>query len=360
VQAVILVGGQATRLRPLTSLIPKAMVPVLGVPFLEHVIRHLARHGVDRVVLALQHLAQPVADYFGDGSGFGISIVHVVEDGPRGTAGAVKNVESHLDGRFFVLNGDIFTDLDFTAMLDFHNLHGAAATIALTPVEDPTAYGLIETDEDGRVSRFLEKPSWDEVTTNMINAGTYVLEPEVLAAIAPGVKVSIERETFPCLVSAGRPVYAFPSAGYWMDAGTPEKYLQLHRDLFGGRSAWYSPKTPNEVTIGAGCSIDPSARVEGPALIGDGCRIGPDARLTGPLVLGAGCSIGAGSVIGDSVLWDNVRLGGGVRVQSSVIADNCTLGDGSSAEDAVLGSGVTVSAGVQLEAGSRLEPGATA
>ncbi|MEE8353483.1 MAG: NDP-sugar synthase [Dehalococcoidales bacterium] len=367
VQAVILVGGQATRLRPLTTNTSKAMVPVLNVPFLEHVIRHLARHGVSRVVLALQHLAQPVADYFGDGSCFGTEIVHVVEDGPRGTAGAVKNVENHLDGRCLVLNGDIFTDLDFTAMIDFHISNRAAATIALTPVEDPTAYGLIETDAAGRVTRFLEKPAWDEVTTNMINAGSYVLEPEVLGRIPPDVAVSIERETFPGLVADDRPVYAFQSTGYWMDAGTPEKYLQLHRDLLGGKSAWYSPRSPDEVTIGEGCAIDATAQITGPAIIGDGCSIGPDVRLTGPVVIGPGCTIGAGSAVEDTVIWRDVRLGARVTLKSSIIANDCTLGDGSASDNAVagedvavLGDNVTVGRGVRLEPGARIEPGTTA
>ncbi len=358
-QAVILVGGQATRLRPLTTSIPKAMIPVLNLPFLEHVIRHLARHGVSRVVLALQHLAQPVADYFGDGNRFGTEIVHVVEDGPRGTAGAIKNVEGHLDGRCLVLNGDIFTDLDFTAMIDFHVKSQAVATIALTPVEDPTAYGLIETGDGGRVTRFLEKPAWDEVTTNMINAGTYVLEPEVLGRIPPDVAVSIERETFPGLVADGRPLYAFPSAGYWMDAGTPEKYLQLHRDLLGGKSAWYSPRSLDEVAVGKGCAIDATAEITGPVLIGNGCSIGPGVTLTGPVVIGPGCTIGAGSAVADSVLWRDVRLGARVTLKSSIVANDCILGDGSSSDNAVVGDNVTVSPGVHLEPGSRIEPGTT-
>jgi mannose-1-phosphate guanylyltransferase len=366
VQAVILVGGQATRLRPLTTNTPKALVPVLNVPFLEHVIRHLARHGVSRVVLAQHHLARPVTEYFGDGGRFGTSLVHVVEDGPRGTAGAVKNVERYLEGRFLVLNGDIFADLDFTAMIDFHISNRAAATIALTPVEDPTAYGLIETDDTGRVTRFLEKPAWDEVTTNMINAGTYVLEPEVLGRIPPDVAVSIERETFPGLVAAGQPVYAFPSTGYWMDTGTPEKYLQLHRDLLGGKSARYSSCSPNGVTIGEACAIDATAQITGPVIIGDGCSIGPDVRLTGPVVIGPGCTIGAGSAVEDSVIWHDVRLGARVTLKSSVVANGCTLGDGSASdsavvgEDVVLGNDATVLPGVRLEPGSRIEPGTTA
>ena len=180
-KAVILVGGEATRLVPLTCNTPKAMVPVLNTPFLEHVIHHLSEHQVRDVILAQRHLSQPIKGYFGNGSQFGLRLGYTVEDAPLGTAGAVKNAEKYLDDAFLVLNGDIFTDLDISAMIGFHQERKAKATIALTPVDDPTSYGLIETNAQGRVTRFLEKPKWSEVTTNMINAGTYVLEPEVLS-----------------------------------------------------------------------------------------------------------------------------------------------------------------------------------
>ncbi len=340
-QAVILVGGQAVRLRPLTTNTPKAMVPVLNRPFLEYVIQNLSRHGVKEIVLAQHHLAGPIESYLGDGGRFGVRITYVIEDSPRGTAGAIKNVERYLDGTFLALNGDIFTDLDLTEMLAFHREQNATATIALVPVEDPTAYGLIETDPTGRVKRFLEKPDLNEITTNMINAGTYVLEPEVLAQIPSGKQVSIERETFPLLVSSGQPVYAFPSSGYWMDVGTPEKYLQLHRDLLSGKSAWYIPGKDEGVLVGEGCNIDPTA------------------QIIGPVVIGAGCTIGKGSIIEDSVIWHDVRLGGWVRVQSSVVANNCTLNNDSNVDGAVLGDHVTVMAGARVGPGSMIEPGKT-
>ena len=358
-QAVILVGGQATRLRPLTTNTPKAMVPVLNRPFLGYVIRNLSRHGVQEIILAQHHLAGPIEENLGDGSRFGVRITYVVEDSPRGTAGAFKNVERYINGTFLGMNGDIFNDLDITAMVRFHREQNAVATIALTPVEDPTAYGLIETDVTGRVQRFLEKPDPSEITTNMINAGTYVLEPEVLGQIPPDVRVSIERETFPLLVSSGRAVYAFSSSGYWMDMGTPEKYLQLHRDLLDGKSTWYVPGTDAEVIIGEGCSIDPSAEITGPVVIGDNCTVGPQVRITGPVVIGDGCAIGEGSIIEDSVVWHNVCAGNGVKMRSSAVADSCALNDGSLIEGGVLGDHVTVSAGTRLEPGSIIAPGET-
>ena len=358
-QAVILVGGQATRLRPLTINTPKAMVPVLNVPFLEHIIRHLCRHGVDEIVLAQHHLAVPIENYLGGGDQFGAKLTYVIEESPRGTAGAVKNVERYLDDTFLALNGDIFTDLDITAMIDFHRQQKAQATIALTPVDDPTAYGLIETDARGRVRQFLEKPDPSEITTNMINAGTYVLEPEVLTQIPPGRRVSIERETFPLLVGNGEPVYAYQSSGYWMDMGTPEKYLQLHRDLLGGKSTWYSPSVGQEVLISERCNIDPTAQMEGPVVIGDNCTIGPRVQMTGPVVIDTGCTIGEDSVVEDAIIWHEVRLGRRVRLKSSVVADHCTLNDGSVVEDSVLGDNVTLASGTRLDPCSRIQPGTT-
>ena len=358
-KAVILVGGQATRLLPLTCNKPKAIVPVLNVPFLEHVIRHLSRHQIKDIILAQGHLAQPIEGYLGDGSQFGVKLSYVVEDTPRGTAGAVKNAERYLDGTFLMLNGDIITDLDITAIIDFHQERKAEATIALTPVDDPTAYGLIETNAQSRVTRFLEKPSWSEVTTNMINAGTYVLEPGVLAQIPPQAQVSIERETFPQLLARGQPVYGYSSSAYWLDMGTPEKYLQLHRDLLSGRCRQYAYAPPAEMLAGKHSDIHPAAQIKGPAVIGDNCSIGPRVQLTGPVVIGDGCTILEDSVIEDSIIWRNVRLGPRTKLKKSIVADGCTLNDGAVIEESVLGDNVTVVSGSKLEPGSRIWPGTT-
>ena len=355
-KAVILVGGEATRLRPLTCNTPKAMVPVLNTPFLEHVIRNLSEHQIEDIVLAQAHLAQPINDYFGNGSRFGVRLSYVVEDTPLGTAGAIKNAERYLDETFLVLNGDIFTDLDITAMIDFHRDQQAKATIALTPVDDPTAYGLVETDICSMITRFLEKPTWSEVTTNMINAGTYVLEPEVLTQIPPQTKVSIERETFPLLLTQGEPVYAYPSSGYWMDMGTPEKYLQLHRDLLGGKSSHYALAPANGVVIEAQTTVHPTAQIEGPVVIGGNCSIGQRVKLTGPVVIGDRCAILEDSVIEESVIWQNTRLGPRVNLKSSIVSDNCCLNADSVIEDSVLGDNITVVSGCKLEPGSKIWP----
>ena len=358
-KAVILVGGEATRLRPLTCNIPKAMVPVLNTPFLEHVIRHLGRHQIRDIVLAIGPLAQPIESYLGDGSQLGVRLSYVVEDSPLGTAGAIKNAEKYLDETFLVLNGDIFPDLDITAMAGFHREKKAKVTIALTSVDDPTSYGVIDTDTQGRVTRFLEKPAWSEVTTNMINAGTYILEPDILAKIPPRTKVSIERVTFPLLLEEGEPVYAYPSSAYWLDTGTPEKYLQLHRDLLSGKCQQYPLPPDKEIIIGERCHIHPTAQIKGLVVIGADCSIGRQVKLTGPVVIGRGCQIMSGAIIEDSVIWREAQIGQRVSIKGSVVADHCCLNDDSVCKDSVLGDNVTTGGGGKLERCSRIWPGTT-
>ena len=356
-KAVILVGGEATRLLPLTCNIPKAMVPVLNTPFLEHVISYLGQHQVESIILTQGYLAQAIESYFGDGSQFGVKLSYTIEDTPLGTAGAVKNAEKYLDETFLVLNGDVFTDLDITAMIGFHRERRAKATIALTPVEDPTSYGLIETDAEGRVTRFLEKPSWSQVTTDMINAGTYVLEPEVLANIPPQVNFSFEHELFPLLLDRGELIYAYPSSAYWIDIGTPEKYLGLHRDLLSGMSIQHNFPLGREVLIGDQSHISPTAQIRGPILIGSNCTIGRRVKLTGPVVIGHGCTVLEDSVIEESIIWRNVQLGRRVNLRNSIVADNCCLNADSIIDDSVLGDNVTVVSGCRLEPGNRIWPG---
>jgi mannose-1-phosphate guanylyltransferase len=357
VKAVILVGGQGTRLRPLTYNTPKPMVPVLNLPFLEHVIRNLKTHDITEIVLAQHYLAESMKSYFGDGSKLGVKLYYVMEDSPRGTAGAVKNVEKYMDGTFLVLNGDIFHDRDFTDMLRFHHRHKAKATIVLTPVEDPTIYGVVETDKLGRVKSFVEKPKAEEVTTNMINAGTYVIEPDILQRVPPDTKYSFEREIFPQMLKDSEAVYAYPSDNYWMDTGTPEKYLQLHRDILSGKCDGYSFKT--DVITGKGCNIHPSVQFSGRVVIGDNCSIARDVRLSGPVVIGPNCVIRDDAVITDSVIWQNTNVGQRAIIKSSILANNCRIGDDSYLIDAVIGDHVTVSDNSKLKPGSRIMPGET-
>ena len=335
-------------MRPLTYKTPKAMVPILNRPFLEHFIAYLKKHGIKDIILTLGYLPDPVQAYLGDGRNFGVRLVYVVEGAPLGTAGAVKNVAQHLDGTFFVFNGDTFTNLDLTEMLAFHRQKRAIATIAITPVEDPSRYGVVETDDQKLVKAFIEKPRREEATTNRVNAGTYILEPEVLAYIPSGSHYMFERGLFPQLLARGRPVYAYPSGAYWIDIGTPENYLQVHLDLLQNKAS-----TPLSVPADyRGCSIHPSARLEGPVLMGEGCIIGSKVQLNGPAVLGPGCVIGEEVLIEQAILWHKVRVGAGARLSQCVVAADCSIGDGCH-----LSKGCILGEAVEVKAGSRLEPG---
>jgi mannose-1-phosphate guanylyltransferase len=352
-KAVILVGGKATRLLPLTCNTPKAMVPVLNKPFLEYVIRHLSRHGIKEIVLAQGHLAQSIEDYLGDGTQFGVSLHYSFEDAPLGTAGAVKNAERYLNDTFVVLNGDVFTDLDITAMIDLHRQKKAKLTIALTPVDDPTSYGLIETSADGKVMRFIEKPTPNEVTTNMINAGTYIMEPDILSRISPQTPFSFEHQVFPQLAEK-KVVYAFPSSAYWLDIGTPEKYFRLHRDLLTGKCPEYAPE--GKVTIGKGSNVHTTAQIKGLVSIGANCSIGRRVKISGMVVIGSGGIILEDSVIEDVIIWRNATLGQRVYLKKSLLADNCHLSEDSVCENAVLGDNVTIASGGKVEPGSKISP----
>jgi len=357
VKAVILVGGEATRLRPLTPDVPKAMVPILNTSFLEYVFDYLIGYAVDEVIITQSQFAQPIYDYFGDGTRFGLKLHYAIEETQLGTAGAIKNTASYLDDTFIGLNGDILTDLDLGAMIDFHRARGARATIALTPVEDPTHYGLVETDQTGRVGRFLEKPRPEEVTTNQINAGTYILEPEVLDRIKPGVKVSIEREVFPAMLAAGEPVYAYASDAYWIDIGTPEKYLRINRDLLRGLARVPSAvaRHPLATRPPAGAPRD---AITGPLEVDAAAPV--DAHgvtLRGQVVIGENSRVLSGSQVEDSVIWRGVNIGENVRLSRSIIADDCVLGDGCEVTDAVLGRGVNVAPGARVVPGSRIPAG---
>jgi mannose-1-phosphate guanylyltransferase len=355
-KAVILVGGEGTRLRPLTFNTTKAMVPVLNKPFLEHLLGYLKGYGITDIILAMSYLPHHIKDYFGNGVKTGVRLSYLIEEEALGTAGAVKNAEKYLDETFLMLNGDIITDLDITAVIDFHRESQAVATIAVIPVDDPTAYGLIETDATGRITRFLEKPRREQVTTNMINAGIYVLEPDILAQIPPGKMVSMERETFQQLLAQGEPVYAYSSTAYWLDMGTPEKYLRLNHDLLLGKAPSLFNATGG-VQIGGGGRIDPSAEIEAPVLIGEGCVIGRGVKLKGPAVLGPQCEIGEGASIEGAVLWNNARVSQKAVLRHCIAASHCQILEESQILDnCVLGDKVVVGKNNKLAQGTRIRP----
>lgn len=357
-KAVILIGGEATRLRPLTCNTPKVMVPVLNAPFLEHVVSHLRRHRVTEIVLAIGQKQQSIESYFGDSHRFGVRLHYSIEDVPLGTGGAVKNAEKYLDEAFLVLNGDIFTDLDISAMIEFHRERKARVTIAGTRVEDPTSYGLIETDDRGRITCFREKPQPGEITTNLVNAGTYILEPDILTYFPPQTNYSFERGLFPSLLESGEPLYAYDSPAYWIDIGTPEKYFKLHQDLLGNKDKCHNflPDNPADEPS----SIHPTTRINGEVLIGGNCAIGPGVNLIGPAVIGPGCVVGAGATIRESIIWRNTRIGERATVAVSLIANDCQLHPDCSVSDGtLLGDNVVVPGGCQLKA-AKIWPGEVA
>jgi mannose-1-phosphate guanylyltransferase len=349
-KAVILVGGEGTRLRPLTCNTPKAIVPVLNRPFLEHVINYLKKHGITEVILAMGYLPDTIQDCLGDGSQLGVRVHYVMEGSPLGTAGAVKNAESFLDGAFIVFNGDILTEIDLTAMIERHQATKTKVSIALTPVENPTIYGVVETDVLGMVRRFVEKPGWDEATTNMINAGIYILEPEILEQIPASTRSMFEHDIFPSLLDNGEPIIGYPSGAYWIDIGTPEKYLKAHHDLLLNQGNGHV-KTEGK------SQIYRTAGTEGPVMIAEGCVIAEDAKMKGPVVLGPRCRVDKGAIIEGSVLWDGVNVGKMAELKNCVVGSSSQIQEGCHIpEGCVLGDNVHVEPGLKMANATRVEP----
>jgi mannose-1-phosphate guanylyltransferase len=357
-------------MRPLTYRTPKPLLPLANRPHLDHVFAFLRQHDITDVVLAVQYHADAFEARYGDGSAWGIRLTVVREDEPRGTAGAVKNVEAHLTPgeTLLVFNGDILTDLNLQAMIAFHRANGSVCTIALTPVSDPSAYGVVDMDRTGRITRFTEKPKREEATSNLINAGTYVLEWEAVQAIPAGTHYMFERGLFPGLLEQGRPMYGYPDNAYWIDIGTPEKYLQAHRDILDGRM--HNPITPRlgidaddptqatTIWTGDDVEIDPTAELAGPLLIGAGSRIGPGARLIGPAVLGAGCRVDAEATVTDAVLWDRVQVGQGTIIHTAVLAHDVQVAaEAQITGGSLIADGCRVEPANQLTNGVRLGPG---
>ncbi|HJX13245.1 MAG TPA: NDP-sugar synthase [Dehalococcoidales bacterium] len=334
-------GGPGTRLQPLTSTTPKSMVPVLNRPFMEHTIAYLKQFGIRDIILTLSYLPGVIREYFRDGSPCGVRLTYCLEAVPLGTAGAVKNAEAHLDGTFFVLNGDVFTDLDLADMFARHREKGAKASISLHRVEDPSAFGVVETDSHRRVKAFIEKPPRAEATTDWINAGTYILEPEVMRHIPPG-HYMFERGLFPTLLGRGEPVYGYPHRGYWLDMGTPGKYFSLCMDLL--TAAVRSPLLPGldgGLSYGPRVNVHPSASVTGPVVAGGGCRIDARVSVVGPVVLGENCRLEEGVFVKNAILWDNVSVGTGARLNRAIISSNAGIAPGQEVADRMVTPGET-------------------
>lgn len=351
----MLVGGVGTRLRPLTLTAPKQVLPIVEIPMIERVLAYLEGHGVDQVVLSLGYLHDAFEALFPQGRAGGVALTYAVEPEPLDTAGAVGFAAraAGIDERFLVVNGDILTDLDVTAMVAFHEERGALATISLAQVPDPSAFGLVPIDERGRVAAFVEKPAAGMAGPSLINAGTYVLEPAVLELIPQGRRVSIEREVFPALAESGS-LYGFESAEYWTDTGTPAQYLQAQLDLVSGRR-------PGPPLAGASAadgvwrvgSAQVGGAVRGPALIGEGARIDAGALVEGS-VIGAGSRIHRRARVRGSVLLPGAVVAEGAVVERSILGRGARAGAGAHVSGvSVVGDGYEVAAGARIE-GARL------
>ncbi|MFF8959035.1 sugar phosphate nucleotidyltransferase [Streptomyces sp. NPDC014894] len=330
-EAILLVGGKGTRLRPLTVNTPKPMVPAAGVPFLTHQLARARAAGVEHIVLATSYLAEVFEPYFGDGSSLGLSIEYVTEEEPLGTGGAIRNVAERLssgpDEPVLIFNGDILTGLDIGALLGEHRSSGADVSLHLTRVADPRAFGLVPTDGTGRVTAFLEKPQTpEEIVTDQINAGAYVFRRSVIDTIPAGRPVSVERETFPGLLSSGAHLQGMVDSTYWLDLGTPQAFVRGSADLVLGRAP--SPAVPGRCgdrLVLDSASVAPDAKLTGGTVVCEGARVGAGARIDGSVVL-AGAVIEEGAVISDSLIGTRALIGARTILTGAVIGDGATVG----------------------------------
>ncbi len=328
-KAILLAGGKGTRLRPLTIHTPKPIVPIFGRPFLHYqidLVRKLPE--IDEVILSLNYQPRRIEEIFGHGDGLGVRISYVVEPSPLGTGGAIKYAGGALDQTVVVFNGDVMTHVDLADVLRLHRERGAKATIVLTPVENPSAYGLVETDPDGTVRRFLEKPKPEEITCNTINAGIYILEPDTFDRIPKETAWSIERSFFPSLVERGETFVAYVYGGYWIDIGAPDKYVQVHRDIMDGRFAAppFEGAPPNFAMVSAEARIEDGAEVEGPCFIDEGTVVKAGARIAPYSVVGRQCQIEEDARIERSIVWANTRVGRDAVIRDSILGRQCHVG----------------------------------
>ncbi|HEY2325860.1 MAG TPA: sugar phosphate nucleotidyltransferase [Gaiellaceae bacterium] len=326
-KAVVMAGGEGTRLRPLTSNQPKPMVPIVGKPCMEHILELLRAHGFEDIVITVAFLPQAIRSYFADGESLGLNIEYSVEENPLGTAGSVRLASARLDDTFLVISGDALCDIDLGKIVEFHREKKAAVTIGLKSVPDPLEFGIVVTDEDGRVERFLEKPSWGQVFSDTINTGIYVLEPEVLKHVPADRPYDFSKELFPLLLEMGRPIYGHVCDGYWQDIGNIDQYRQANFDALDEKVQLNVEglKIRGDVWIGEGVEIDDVEGVEGPAFIGNHCTISPEASVGPYSVLGPGSTLRERARISRSVVDASTYIGRSASVEGAVVGRNCDI-----------------------------------
>jgi len=338
VKAVIMAGGEGTRLRPLTSNQPKPMLPLGNKPMMEHIVCLLKEHGFDEIVVTVAFLANNIRTYFGDGSDFGVRMVYATEESPLGTAGSVRNAMDELrDERFLVISGDVLTDIDLGSIVRFHQERGALATIGLKSVENPLEFGIVITRDDGHVDRFLEKPGWGQVFSDTINTGIYVMEPGIFDFVPADRSVDWSAEVFPALLEAGRPIYGSICEGYWEDVGTLDAYRSAHEDVLDGKVelAIDGFRLAEGVVMGEGSEVHPDAEVRGPCIVGAYSRVDAGAKIRSYTVLGRNVRVGPDAELERAVVHDNAYLGARVRLRGCVVGRNSDLRRGARLEEGV-------------------------
>jgi mannose-1-phosphate guanylyltransferase/phosphomannomutase len=359
-KAVVMAGGEGTRLRPMTANQPKPLLPVVNRPIMEHVLRLLKRHGLSETVVTVQFLAALIRNYFGDGEELGMSLQYATEEMPLGTAGSVKNAEAALrDDRFLVISGDALTDIDLTDMVNFHKKNGALVTIGLKRVPNPLEFGIIIVDEDGRVQRFLEKPTWGQVFSDTANTGIYVMEPEVLDHVAEGTSVDWSGDVFPKLLAEGAPLYGYIADGYWEDVGTHESYLKAQADMLSGKidvevdGFEVSPG----VWVAEGAEVDPEAVLKGPLYVGDYAKVEAGAELREYTVLGSNVVVKEGAFLHRAVIHDNVFIGPSTNLRGCVIGKNTDVMAGARIEEgAIVGDECVIEAEAYVSSDVKVYP----
>ncbi len=353
-RAVVMAGGEGSRLRPLTSGRPKPLVPVANRPIMEHIVRHLARHGVERIVATLYYLGDDIEEHFGDGEEFGVSMTYARENVPLGTAGSVKNAEAELkEGTFLIVSGDALTDLDVGKALAFHREKGAVATLVLARVPNPLEFGVVVTDEEGHVQRFLEKPTWSEVFSDTVNTGMYILEPEILDMMEEGKAYDWSSDIFPRLLAEGRTMVGYVMDDYWADVGSLSEYRRAQEDLLSGKVDLDVPGELRDdgVTVGPNCSIDPTATFVPPVCLGRNVRIKAKARLGPYAVVGDNVTVEEGANLDRAVVWDGAYVGFHAQAHGAVVCSRAML-----KRDVVVGEDAVVGDRSLLDAGARVSP----
>ncbi|ATW23462.1 mannose-1-phosphate guanyltransferase [Candidatus Formimonas warabiya] len=358
-KAIIMAGGEGSRLRPLTCDRPKPMVPVMDRPIMQHIVELLYRHNFAHVGATLMYLPEDIKDFFGDGSDFGIKMQYFVEESPLGTAGSVKNAQEFLDDTFLVISGDALTDFDLSAIMDFHKTKKAAVTIVLTRVPNPLEYGVVITDADGCIKQFLEKPSWGEVFSDTVNTGIYVIEPEILNFIPPATSFDFSKDLFPLLLRQGYPIFGCVMPGYWCDIGNLSQYQQAHYDILAGRTGIVpgGAQLAPGIWVGKGAEIHEEARLESPAFIGQDVKIGKDACVGSFSVIGANSILDEGVSLKRSIIWNNVYLGKKVTLRGASVCNRVKIKSHAAVyEEAVIGDDTVLDSYTAVKPGVKIWP----